>query len=228
MLFLGIAPALVVFYVLRNVAEPPRFERQPFTLPRIFAPHIARTTLFATLLAIGVQSGYYALFAWMPEYLTSQRHLAPLTGGSYLYLLIAGAFAGYIGAGYVNDALGRRRTFIIFSACSAILVPLYLYLVVANWQLLIAGPALGFFASGIFSGFGPYFSELFPGTMRGAAQGFCYNVGRGVAGFGPYVVGVLAAHYPIGTAMSAVAIIAYASAILAVLFLPETRGMQLR
>jgi MFS family permease len=228
MLFLGILPALSVFYILRSVAEPPKFERRPFTLPRIFAAHIARTTLFATLLAIGVQTGYYALFAWMPAYLTSQRHLAPVTGGNYLYLLILGAFMGYITAGYINDAVGRRRTFIIFSLCSAILVPLYLYVVVANWQLLIAGPALGFFASGIFSGFGPYFSELFPGTMRGAAQGFCYNVGRGVAGVGPFLVGVLAGHYPIGTAMTGVAIIAYAVAIAAVCFLPETRGLQLQ
>ncbi len=44
--------------------------------------------------------------------------------------------------------------------------------VVADWQLLIAGPVLGFFASGVFSGFGPYLSELFPSTVRGAAQGY--------------------------------------------------------
>jgi len=227
MLFLGILPAFSVLYILRNVADPPTFERRTFTLPRIFAAPVVRTTLFATLLAICVQSGYYALFTWMPAYLTSQRHLPAVTGGNYLYLLILGAFAGYIAAGYINDALGRRRTFIIFSACSASLVPLYLYAVAANWQLLIAGPALGFFSSGIFSGFGPYLSELFPGSMRGAAQGFCYNVGRGVAGLGPFLVGVLAAHYPIGNAMTGVAIVAYAGAMVAVLFLPETRGIEL-
>ena len=73
--------------------------------------------------------------------------------------------------------------------------------------MLIAGPLLGFFASGIFSGFGPYLSELFPSAVRGAGQGFCYNLGRGVAGIGPFAIGWLSARYAIGTAMTAVAVL---------------------
>jgi MFS family permease len=107
------------------------------------------------------------------------------------------------------------------------MVPLYLYAVVADWQLIIAGPLLGYFASGIFSGFGPYLSELFPSDVRGAGQGFCYNVGRGVAGIGPFAIGWLSTIAPIGTAMTVVAIIAYLLAVVAVLFLPETRGKEL-
>jgi len=104
------------------------------------------------------------------------------------------------------------------------MVPLYLFAVVADWQLLIAGPLLGFFASGIFSGFGPYLSELFPNEVRGAGQGFCYNLGRGVAGIGPFAIGWLSVHYVIGTAMTVVAVLSYLLAVVAVAFLPETRG----
>ncbi len=86
----------------------------------------------------------------MPTYLTTQRHISAVTSGSYLYLLIGGAFAGYVTAGYINDAFGRRKTFIIFSLCSAAIVPLYLFFVIADWQLLVAGPLLGYFAPGIF------------------------------------------------------------------------------
>ncbi len=226
--FLGILPALVLLYIRRNVADAPRFRAQSsFTLAEIFRPALLRTTMLASLLAIGAQSGYYALFTWMPTYLTAQRHLAAVTSGSYLYLVIAGAFAGYISAGYLNDRLGRRRTFALFAVCSAIMVPLYLYFVAANWQLIVAGPLLGYFASGIFSGFGPYLSELYPDTARGAGQGFCYNLGRGVAGLGPWVIGLLAKHYPIGSAMTAIAIGAYALVIVALVFLPETRGIEL-
>lgn len=226
--FLGALPALSVLYVRRNVADPDVFAPQRFTLPRIFAPELLRTTLLASLLAIGAQSGYYALFTWMPAYLTAQRHISALTSGTYLYLLIGGSFAGYVTAGYINDTIGRRRTFILFSLCSALMVPLYLYAVAANWQLLIAGPLLGYFASGIFSGFGPYLSELFPNAVRGAAQGFCYNTGRGVAGLGPFLVGYLAARHPIGNAMTLVALCAYALAIAAVVLLPETKGAALK
>jgi MFS family permease len=226
--FLGIVPALFVLYIRRNVDDPPiyiasRLRASGFSLPGIFAGPLARTTLFA----IGVQGGYYALFTWMPTYLTAQRHLSAVTSGSYLYLLIGGAFAGYVTAGYINDALGRRKTFIIFSLCSAAIVPLYLLFVAADWQLVIAGPLLGYFASGIFSGFGPYLSELYPSTVRGAGQGFCHNVGRGVAGGGPFAIGVLSTHFAIGSAMTCVAVAAYLLAVVAVLFLPETRGEEL-
>jgi len=53
--FLGIVPALFVLYIRRNVSDPPIFEAARAASTR-------RTTLFASLLAIGVQSGYYALF----------------------------------------------------------------------------------------------------------------------------------------------------------------------
>lgn len=231
--FLGILPAVFVLYIRRNVDDPPVYKatRRAATgassLAGIFAPGVVRTTLFASLLAIGVQSGYYALFTWMPTYLTKQRHIPPFTSGWYLYLLIAGSYIGYVSAGYINDALGRKRTFILFSLCSAIMVPLYLYTVAADWQLLIAGPFLGFFASGIFSGFGPYLSELYPSAVRGAGQGFCYNLGRGVAGIGPFAIGWLSAHFAIGTAMTVVAVTAYLLAVVAVAFLPETRGKEL-
>jgi MFS family permease len=226
--FLGILPALALLYIRRSVDDPPRFHAQPkVTLAEIFRPALLRTTILASLLAVGAQSGYYALFTWMPTYLTTQRHLAAVTSGSYLYLVIAGAFAGYVSAGYLNDRLGRRRTFALFAICSAIMVPLYLYFVAANWQLIVAGPLLGYFASGIFSGFGPYLSELYPDTARGAGQGFCYNFGRGVAGLAPWMIGGLAGHYAIGSAMTAVAVGSYALVIVALAFLPETRGMEL-
>ncbi len=226
--FLGVIPALALLYVRRSVIDPPMFVPAPRVTPaRLFRRDLSRTTILATLLAIGVQSGYYALFTWMPSFLTSERRLPSFASGTYLYALIAGSFAGYVTAGVVNDAIGRRTTFMLFSICSAIMVPLYLTFVTANWELIPAGLLLGYFASGIFSGFGPFLSELFPSGVRASAQGFCYNVGRGVAGIGPYAVGLLAARFAMGTAMTAVAVGAYALAALAALALPETKGIEL-
>ena len=126
----------------------------------------------------------------------------------------------------VNDAIGRRKTFTIFAVGSAILVPVYLRLVTADWQLYVAGPLLGYFASGIFSGFGAFLSELFPGKVRGTAQGFCYNFGRGVAGFAPALIGALSAKANIGGAMTLVAVCAYGVVVLAAAALPETRALR--
>lgn len=225
--FLGLLPAVALLYIRRGVEDPPSFTPRSRGFAALFARGLLRRTFFATLLAIGVQSGYYALFTWMPAYLATQHHLAALASGATLYALIAGSFAGYVSAGAINDALGRRVTFVLFSACSALMVPLYLTFITAQWQLFPAGLVLGYCASGIFSGFGPFLAELFPGSMRGSAQGFCYNVGRGVAGVGPYLIGLLSAHFAIGTSMTAIAIAAYLVAIVAALALPETKGARL-
>lgn len=226
--FLGILPALAVLYIRRTVTDAPVFAaRKTFALHELFRRDLLPITLLATLLGTGAQTGYYALFTWLPTYLHTARHLPAISAGWLLYFVIAGAFAGYLSAGFINDAIGRRYTFVLFAVCSAILVPLYLYFVTANWQLYVAGPLLGYFSSGIFSGFGAFLSELFPGRVRGTAQGFCYNAGRGIAGFGPALIGAVSAHLPIGGAMTIVALCAYAIAALAALALPETRAVYL-
>lgn len=225
MFFTGILPALAVLYIRRNVTDAPLFRRRrTFALHELFSKDLRRTTALACLLAIGAQSGYYAVFTWLPAYLHTERHLPAVSAGAFLYFVIAGAFAGYISAGFINDAIGRRKTFALFAVCSAILVPVYLRLVSADWELYIAGPLLGYFASGIFSGFGAFLSELFPGTVRATAQGFCYNLGRGVAGFAPALIGALSAKGTMGAAMTIVAITAYGLVVVAAAALPETRG----
>lgn len=228
MFFVGILPAFAVFYIRRNVTDAPIFQTQNrFALHELFARDLWQKTVLASLLAIGAQSGYYAVFTWLPTYLHTQRHLPAVSTGTFLYFVIAGAFAGYVSAGYINDALGRRKTFALFAVCSAILVPVYLRWVTENWQFYIAGPLLGYFASGIFSGFGAFLSELFPGNVRGTAQGFCYNFGRGVAGFAPALIGALSAHGNIGVAMTLVAVCAYGLVVIAAAALPETRHVPL-
>lgn len=223
--FIGILPAFAVLYIRRNVNDAPLFQTtRRFALHELFSRELWPTTALASLLAIGAQSGYYAVFTWLPTYLHTQRHLPAVSAGSFLYFVIAGAFAGYVSAGYINDAIGRRKTFALFALCSAIIVPVYLRLVSADWQLYIAGPLLGYFASGIFSGFGAYLSELFPSNVRATAQGFCYNFGRGAAGFAPALIGALSVHGNIGTAMTIVAVCAYGVVIIAAAALPETRG----
>src|SRR5690349_5147509 len=64
MFALGALPALLVFYVRRNVEEPPvsvgaRHARDSAKIWEIFAPNILRTTLLASLLGVGAQGGYY-------------------------------------------------------------------------------------------------------------------------------------------------------------------------
>ncbi len=94
--------------------------------------------------------------------------------------------------------------------------------------MLFLGFPLGFFASGLFSPIGAFFTELFPTRLRGSGQGFSYSFGRGIGALFPTLVGYLSARLGLGPAISTFAVFAYLTMILAVLLLPETRGRELQ
>ena len=128
----------------------------------------------------------------------------------------------------MHDRLGRKKTFALFSALAG--ASLVLYFAVpsgSNTTLLVVGFPLGFFASGCFRGFGSYLSELFPTRARGTGEGFCYNVGRGLGALFPGIIGFLATAIGLGGAV-AFGVFGYVLAIVALTFLPETHGREIR
>ena len=242
--WLGILPALLTLYIRRFVREPEVFVQTraaeeagtaeavrsgatQSSLVQIFRRDLLGITLPATVLAIGAQGGYYAIFTWLPTFLKTSRHLSIVGSVPYLSVVIIGSFLGYVASGYINDWLGRKATFILFAVCSAVLVYVYTHIPSgANSLLLLLGAPLGFFASGIFSGFGSYLAELFPSRARGAGQGFVYNFGRGVGAFFPAIIGFLSVPLGLGGAIGFGAF-AYALCVISLFFLPETKGKQL-
>ena len=231
--FMGILPALLVVYIRRYVEEPEVFRRQSADASargnflEIFSPGILRTTALAALLATGAQGGYYAVTTWLPTYLKTVRGLSVLNTGGYLGVVIAGSFTGYIVSAYLSDRLGRRRNFFVFAIGCMAAVLVYTHVEVTNTQMLLLGFPLGFFASGIFSGMGAFFTELFPTRIRGSGQGFSYNFGRCVGALFPSLVGYLSATMPLGRAIGVFAASAYAVLFVAAVLLPETRGKEL-
>ncbi|HEY4930247.1 MAG TPA: MFS transporter [Terriglobales bacterium] len=237
MFWIGILPALLVFYIRREVPEPEVFHQtreREVSLGRgsrfleIFSPALLKTTLLTALLATGVQGGYYAITTWLPTFLKTARGLSVLNTGGYLFVVIVGSFVGYMVSAWLADRLGRKRTLILFAVCSFLTVTAYTYLPISNQLMLVLGFPLGFFASGSFSPVGSFFTELFPSRLRGSGQGFSYNFGRGIGALFPTLVGYLSARITLGHAISIFAVAAYLVMILAVLLLPETRGKELQ
>ena len=237
MFWIGILPALLVFYIRRYVPEPEVFQRtrareaslgEGSRFLEIFSPALLRITLLTALLSVGVQGGYYAITTWLPTYLKTTRGLSVLNTGGYLFVVIVGSFFGYMVSAWLADRLGRKRTLMLFAVCSFLAVIAYTYLPIGNSVMLVLGFPLGFFASGSFSPIGAFFTELFPSRLRGSGQGFSYNVGRGIGALFPTLVGYLSARMGLGHAISAFAVVAYLTMIFAVLLLPETRGRELQ
>jgi MFS family permease len=236
MFWIGILPALLVFYIRRYVPEPAVYRQTRQQLERmghqnnlleIFSPSLLRITVLTSLMATGAQGGYYAITTWLPTYLKSTRGLSVLNTGAYLMVVIAGSFVGYMVGADLTDRLGRKRTLIVFAALSFVTVAVYTYLPISNHVMLVLGFPLGFFASGSFSPMGSFLTELFPTRVRGSAQGFTYNFGRGVGALFPTLVGYLSARLSLGHAIAAFAVTAYFVMIVAVCLLPETKGKEL-
>src|SRR5689334_2115999 len=148
---LGILPALLILYVRSRVEDPEVFQksREPDKVPlrEILSGRLLKTTVAASILATGIQGGYYAMFTWIPTFLKKERDLTVVGTSGYLFVVIAGAFLGYLTAGYVHDRIGRRRAFALFAALAGVsLVAYFLVPSGSNTTLLIVGFPLGFFA----------------------------------------------------------------------------------
>ena len=228
--FIGVLPGLFVIYVRRNVQDSAAFthasHRTPFIA--IFEPGALRATLFGALLSAGVQGGYYAVMTWLPSYLRTTRNLSVIGSSGYLAVVIVAAWLGYITGAYVSDALGRRRTFLLFSLCSVLTVVAYTTLPIGNSLMLVLGAPLGFCASGTYSGLGATLAELYPTSMRGSGMGFTYNFGRAIGASFPALVGSLSAHVSLGLAIGLFTTIAYSLVWVAIAGIPETRATALR
>jgi MFS family permease len=230
--FVGLLPAFAAFVVRRLVPESPLYlnAHAPGSRPSmlaIFSPPHLFTTVRGCLLALGLHGGYYAIATWLPTYLRTERHLSVLSTGGYLAVIIVGSFAGYLAAAYLNDFWGRRRTFLLYSVGSLTIAFSYMMIPISDALMLVLGFPLGFFASGIYSGIGPLFTELYPTEVRGSGQGFCFNFGRGIAAAFPILIGFLSSTLGLGGAIGLFASLAYGLVIVMALLLPETKGRDL-
>jgi MFS family permease len=232
----GLSPALLVLFVRRYVDEPLIFAQTRERLAaagkranflEIFSPSVLRTTILTCLLSTGAQGGYYAITTWLPTFLRTERKLTVLGTGGYLAVVIVGSLVGYWVSAWLSDRIGRRSNFFLFAVCSILTVVGYTQVPLDDQFMLFLGFPLGFFASGIFSGMGPFLTELYPTRMRGSGQGFAYNFGRGIAAMNPLLVGVLSSSLPLGQSIGVFAVAAYGLVVVAASLLPETRGTKL-
>ena len=240
MFWLGAVPAVVLLWVRTGLQESPVYRAEiaargvrtgqvgakpGSALVGLFRRDQLRVTLASALLSVGVIGA--GLVVWLPTYLEQVRHLTVEGLSAYMGIQVIGGFMGCVSAGYVLDALGRRRGLALFAVGSALSAFAYVVLPPsAAWIVFAIGFPLGFFGSGIFSGLAVYLAELYPTELRGAGQGFGYNIGRGVGAVGPVAIGAAAARLGLSDAL-ALAATSYSLCLVALLFLPETRGKQL-
>ena len=247
--FVGILPALIVFWIQKDVPESEmwiehrrlaiesggvataRRKYEHDSIARIFHPPYLKPTLTLLFLNFFGMFAWWGLFTWIPPYLSlpveqGGRGFGVMgTTTLLVFLNLVGMFPGYSSFGWVADHFGRKKSFIAYTLMAAVLVPFYA-MARSHSALLLLGAIVAFFGTGFFSGSAIVGSEIFPTRVRARALGFTYNGARTMSSVAPFVIGRVGQAKGLSWAFYLCAV-SFFLAMLAATQLPETKGKQL-
>jgi benzoate transport len=233
MFAVGVVPALASFFIRHCIGEPEIFikkskeKRQgnPFKALVSNAETIKASVGIAILTSVQ-NFGYYGIMIWMPSYLSKQFNYSLTKSAMWTAVTVVGMGFGIWLFGQLADRFGRRPIFLIYQVGAALMVLGYSQLS-DQYLLLIGGAVMGMFVNGMMGGYGALISEVYPTEARATAQNVLFNIGRGIGGLGPLVVGMIVSLYSFQIAIAMLASL-YVLDILATLFLiPEKAGTAL-
>ena len=229
---LGVLPALLVFWIRKNVPEPETWQHAHAGAPApglgdLFRGAAAATTWLVSITCALSLSAWWLFLFWHPQHLRMLLATAGTPGAevtrliSVAFFLVIGVsiFGNYF-AGALAKWLGNRRAITILfglmfaSMFGAFIVPRTFAELAYFWV-----PLTGFF-SGVFGLFTMYLPPLFPTLLRTTGAGFCFNIGRMAAAVASIIFGWLAPVGDFRTALLVSSSLALAAAVVA-WWLPE-------
>jgi MFS family permease len=233
MFLVGLIPGVVAFVVRWYVGEPKIFiERAKAghsAAPLKLLVKDAATTKVSLgmLILCSVQNfGYYGVMIWLPSYLSTRFGFGLTQSALWTAVTICGMALGIWVFGVFADRVGRRPALLTFQTGAFVMVLVYSQLTDAN-ALLVGGAIMGLFVNGMLGGYGALLSELYPTEARATAENVLFNLGRGVGGFGPYIVGALVATHSFPFAIALLATIYLIDIVATLALIPEKRGQPL-
>jgi MFS family permease len=245
--FISILPALIVVFIRKRLPESDVWlERKKLNADinikkdfltglkeskflQLFSHTHRKIFSKSLILAIFDMSAYWFTYSWLPGYLHQQRHFTITKSAVWMLITQAGGLLGYLSFGFLADSWGRRPAYSIFSVIMAI----GLVMITIMWDVIVVYPSLVLIfmflvglGTGMFSGYGPLFAELFPTSIRNTAMGSAFNLARGIQFFTPVVIALIAQSYGLGGGIALAAIFALLTGAWIWTF-PETKGRTL-
>lgn len=213
----GIAPALIVFWIRKKVPEPQEWHaaRASGEVPRVtdlFRGTVRRTTLMTIAVCACSLTAWWAFMFWHVQHLRSLPDVATWSDkaktqlvSAAFFLVIGVSIAGNFFAAWLAKLMGFRRA--ISLMCFGFFIAMFgTYCTPRGYQsLLLWIPWVGFF-SGLFGLFTMYLPPLFPTLLRTTGAGFSYNIGRVVAAAGTVTFGLIA---PVGDFRTALLVVSF-------------------
>ncbi|KPU98399.1 MFS transporter [Variovorax paradoxus] len=234
MFLVGVVPALVAWVIRNKLHEPEVFVRKPkvrgsrlrsFKL-LVKDARTTRTSLGIVVLCAVQNFGYYGIMIWMPSFLANKLGFNLTKSAMWTSVTILGMMLGIFVFGQLADRIGRKPSFLLFQAGAVAMVLAYSQLS-DPVSLLWVGAVLGMFVNGMLGGYGALISEAYPTEARATAQNVLFNLGRGIGGFGPVVVGAMVAAYSFQIAIALLAAIYLVDMVATYFLIPELKGKEL-
>ncbi len=245
--FISILPALLVIFIRKKLPESDVWierkrlslgnlqsqnlivQKEPSKFLQLFSPGYIKIFMNSLILAIFDMSAYWFTYSWLPGYLHQQRQFTMTKSALWMLVVQAGGLIGYLTFGIAADKIGRRPSYSIYSFIMAV----GLVMITLLWDAIAANPGIVLifmflvgFGTGMFSGYGPLFAELFPTSIRNTAMGSAFNLARGVQFFTPVIISLIAQQYGLGGGISLAALFALLTGAWIWVF-PETKGRKI-
>ena len=192
----GVAPALLVFYIRRHVQEPETWAAEHSHLPNPSVLDLFRgPTLRITIASVGIcafsLTAWWAFMFWQTQHVRSLPEVVAMSA-SARDSLVNTTFGWVIGISVVGNFVAGLFARLLGYKCSILLmfggsfVTMILAFGPEHSVAAMTGfwlPAVGFW-SGVFGLFTMLLPPLFPTLIRTTGAGFCYNIGRIAAAVG--------------------------------------------
>ncbi|MBN2325825.1 MAG: MFS transporter [Candidatus Omnitrophica bacterium] len=232
--FIGISSLLIIVFV----PEPTKWKiakakKQHSSFKDLFAPRYRRAAIVGPLLSTVALLGTWGSFLWMSTFVdqiaqgTEFQETAKATMGRWQSVgQIAGGFLGGVLAVLMG---GNKRSWVFLCIATwASVFSLFYFNTIFGYQMLFMAALAGIFVTAYFGWLPKYLSELFPTRIRALGQGFSFNFGRILTGFGVLGAGWLTKEVFEGDYRRTMMVMCtiYLTGLIVILFAPNT-GMKL-
>jgi MFS family permease len=196
----GIIPVLLSIVSVFVLKESSGWQEKSVSEKEVFSKklfHIEyRKNLFTGSVIFGAMLiGLWAIFSWAPTWVQSLSAVdAQQQRGFTVMILAAGGLTGSFFSGWIENAMGLRKTMMMcFAGCFAFTLIIFKLTATVSAITFIEMALLAFFFGISQGALAVYIPLLFPTIVRASATGFCFNIGRLFTGTVVFFIGALVA-----------------------------------
>lgn len=200
MFIIGVAPALLVFFIRRAVEESPAWlAGTQYRRPSVQDMWHAVRGYFPTFAFLVVLMACFNAFSHgsqdlYPTFLQVQHGFSPEATGNIAIVMNLGALLGGVFFGALSERIGRKHAIMLAAALALPMIPLWVYSHSVA-MFAVGGFAMQFMVQGAWGVVPAHLNELSPPAVRAILPGFAYQLGNlAMAKMAPFQAGIAQAH----------------------------------